>query len=69
MQKSPIPQGFLHLSKVRISICIVLFNANFIEMQSTNRESQTLLRPQRRMILDGSSYSCLTSRPRDRAFS
>ena len=42
MQKSPIPQGFLHLLKVRISICIVLFNANFIEMQSTNRESQTL---------------------------
>ena len=42
MQKSPIPQGFLHLSKVRISICIVLFNANFIEMQSTRRESHSL---------------------------
>jgi len=42
MQKSPISQGFLHFLKVRISICIVLFNANFIEMQSTNRESQTL---------------------------
>jgi hypothetical protein len=42
MQKSPIPQGFLHLLKVRISICIVLFNADFIEMQSTKRESQGL---------------------------
>jgi len=42
MQKSPIPQGFLHLLKGRISICIVLFNANFIEMQSARRESQTL---------------------------
>ncbi len=42
MQKSPILQGFLHLLILRISICIVLFNADFIEMQSTNRESQTL---------------------------
>ncbi len=42
MQKRPIPQGFLHLLKVRISICIMLFSADFIEMQSTKRELQSL---------------------------
>jgi hypothetical protein len=41
MQKRPIPHGFLHLSNKRISICIVLFNADFIEMQSAKREKQT----------------------------
>jgi hypothetical protein len=42
MQKRPIPHGFLHLSNKRISICIVLFNADFIEMQSAKRKWQTL---------------------------
>ena len=69
MQKRPIPHGFLHLLNERVSICIMLFNANFIEMQSTNRESQTLCTLSGPMILDRSSYSCLTSRPRERAFS
>jgi hypothetical protein len=33
MQETPIYQGFLHLFGTYISICIVPFSADFIEMQ------------------------------------
>jgi hypothetical protein len=33
MQETPIYQGFLQFSDTYISICIVPFNADFIEMQ------------------------------------
>jgi len=58
MQKRPIPHGFLHLLNERISICIVLFNADFIEMQSTNRESQTLCTLNGRVSSTARTDSC-----------